>query len=275
MSNALYEHHKIPNSLLPFIFHTDGANITQHCNNWHKNPEFLYCIKGSGRVLYDNTPIPFSKGDTVIINANALHVVQTDETIFYRCLIIDRSFFAENGLSADAYVFDRVVQSRNLGDLMEKISSLYYSNRTPLNIASLRAAVLTYLTEVCLNHSSPAEAKRAPEASKCSSAIRAVIEYIDENFDKKLTLDYLAEMAGFSKYHFARVFKESTGFTITEQINARRCEEAKKLLLEAGESISEIGQQCGFDNASYFTRTFKRYTGLLPSEYAQNNTYKQ
>ncbi len=277
MPTPSYEHHDylIKDTYSPFIFHTDGAPGMGY-SNWHRNPEFLYCIEGTGEVICDNVKYSFSPGDTVVINSNVLHVIKSDTKVIYHCLIIDRSFFSQNGLKCEDYEFDTLIKSEKLEKLMNTICKLFESPSTPLNRAKIRASVLFYLTYLCEHHASLHDSPQSTKISKCSHAIRSCLEYIDKNFDQKLTLEHLAEHAKFSKYHFARIFKENTGFTITEQINARRCEEAKKLLMESGDklSVSEIGRICGFDNPSYFTRTFRKYTGLLPSEFYRDSLNK-
>ena len=222
MQTLVYENHSMPEKF-PFILHTDKA-YTSNVTNWHKNPEFLYCISGNATAALGKDRLEFVSGDTVIINPNQLHSITSETTAFYRCLIVDCSFFEENGLCADDYTFDNLVSSPRLGELMEKIFVLNDRPRTPVNVAMMRSLILMYISEICLNYSKPHE-KSDSDFSQRSEAVRKVITYIDTHFHEKMPLEQLSEIAGLSKYHFTRVFHEYTGFTITEQINIRRCEE--------------------------------------------------
>ena len=71
---------------------------------------------------------------------------------------------------------------------------------------------------------------------------------------------------GISKYYLSREFKSFTGRTIFDTINTFRCADAKHLISK-GATVSEAAAACGLENLSYFSRTFKKYVGKLPSQY--------
>ena len=78
-------------------------------------------------------------------------------------------------------------------------------------------------------------------------------------------LEDLANEAGFSKYHFARLFKEMTGQTVLNYVNFLRCNHARSLLASGKYNVGESAIQSGFSNLSYFSRTYRRMMGELPS----------
>lgn len=99
--------------------------------------------------------------------------------------------------------------------------------------------------------------------------IYTVKEYIMSNPHLNFTLDELADMSGFSRYFFCRIFKEIAGKSpIDFQIQCR-VNEAKKMLAYTGKSIKEIIIDCGFENESYFFKLFKRNVGVTPSAFRQ------
>jgi AraC-like DNA-binding protein len=108
-----------------------------------------------------------------------------------------------------------------------------------------------------------------PLTKKLSNELKAV-EFIDNNYEKHLTIDEIASVAGFSKFHFSRLFKNYTGFTVIEHINGRRCENAKLMLENNSLSISQIAAECGFWESSYFTKVFKKIKGCTPKIYRKN-----
>ncbi len=272
MQSVVYEHHSINSSPLPFIFHTRVREKTHSSTNWHYNPEFLLCTDGNGSVHLDSRVVHFSKGDTVIINPNTLHTISSNTSVTYRCLIIDASFLEQNSIDLTKIRFDSILHDQKAQILMEKLESAYFDTQNKFYTAHVRACALEYLVYICQNYSRPfTDSKKAITSAKCSAAIKDAIEYIDLNFTKKLTLDYVSEKVGFSKYYFARTFKEATGHTLIEQINSKRCDFAIQLLIGTDESISQICSKCGFENQSYFSKTFREYTGLLPSAYRKQN----
>lgn len=100
--------------------------------------------------------------------------------------------------------------------------------------------------------------------------INWVIEFVNNNLNESLSLDDLAEVSCFSSYHFHRIFMAVTGETVNNFTNRLRVEKATKLLKFSKNSISSIAQDCGFSSPSTFSRSFKQYFGLTPSEYKMN-----
>ncbi|MDQ6419569.1 AraC family transcriptional regulator [Paenibacillus sp. LHD-117] len=96
--------------------------------------------------------------------------------------------------------------------------------------------------------------------------IDKVIAYIKENCERKLTLDQLADVAGFSKYHFARIFAAAVGVTPAAYANRERLKKAVGLLSESNRTILDISDRCGFDSVSAFNAQFKKHYGQTPSE---------
>lgn len=98
--------------------------------------------------------------------------------------------------------------------------------------------------------------------------INAVIDFIDANLDADLSLDRLSEMASFSPFHFHRIFVEITGETPNALINRKRIEKiAGKLLVGTDESLNDLAYRYGFSCGNSFSRAFKKYYKLAPSEY--------
>ena len=118
---------------------------------------------------------------------------------------------------------------------------------------------------LCRDHS----IKGAPSQnnSYLLSCIKESIGLIRAQSERDLSLDEISNAVGLSKYYFAREFRRITGYTFVSYVNMTRCEKAKLLLAEKRMSIGEIGRACGFENQSYFSRTFRNYTGVLPGAY--------
>lgn len=83
----------------------------------------------------------------------------------------------------------------------------------------------------------------------------------------------LFSAVGLSEYHFMREFKKTMGHTLSSYINILRCEEAKLLLQSGQYQIKEVALLCGFEVESYFAKVFRKYTGMLPSEFVKTTRY--
>ncbi len=94
-----------------------------------------------------------------------------------------------------------------------------------------------------------------------------LLAYIDEHYMDALTLEDMASLMGFSKFHFSRLFKDYTGYTFCDYLNYRRIKATEELLPRANLSITEIAMQVGFSSISTFNRLFRLYKKCSPSEY--------
>lgn len=101
--------------------------------------------------------------------------------------------------------------------------------------------------------------------------INRVFEFIDQNMDSDLSLNTVSEVALFSPFHFHRVFKFITGETLNEYISRRRIEKSALDLLHKDVSTTEIAHKFGFSDNSSFSRAFKKYYEISPTEFRKQN----
>lgn len=265
----LYEVHNLEGEELPIIFHynvvrTGGAEIA----NWHENIEFLYCNVGSGQINCNSVIYDVEEGDLVVVNSNLLHSVRKKAPFEYYCLIVDSDFLATNGISISGIEFDTFVRSKTVSELFKDVVREILSDGK-YRVAGVRADILNLLVYLARNHSVSASSETKNRGATDES-IKLAIGYIKSNFSHRLTLDEIAAEVNLSKYYFAREFKKATSMTVVAYINEIRCRNARKLLLSKKYSISEVAAMCGFENNSYFSKTFKAVMGSLPSELLRN-----
>ncbi|QDO93900.1 AraC family transcriptional regulator [Formosa sediminum] len=99
-----------------------------------------------------------------------------------------------------------------------------------------------------------------------------VFKYIDEHLNENLSLELVSRIALYSPYHFHRVFKFVTQETLSTYVNRRRIEQAASMLIHKSKSISEIAMLCGFNDNSSFTRAFKKFYKISPTDFRAQNT---
>jgi AraC family transcriptional regulator len=99
------------------------------------------------------------------------------------------------------------------------------------------------------------------------AALRRVLEHIDANRHRDPRLSELSALAHMSAFHFARLFKLSTGVSPHRFVVGRRIDHAKALLATEGASIAAVSRAVGFRTPSHFTTVFRRTTGATPSAY--------
>ncbi|HEO6815538.1 TPA: helix-turn-helix transcriptional regulator, partial [Streptococcus agalactiae] len=105
--------------------------------------------------------------------------------------------------------------------------------------------------------------------------IRDLIDYINNNYQQNLTIEFLADYMGYSKTHFMTVFKQHTGTSCTEFIIQVRLNKASEHLINSTTAIIDIANSVGFNNLSNFNRQFKRYYHTTPRQYRKQFTNKK
>ncbi|MDR1589027.1 MAG: helix-turn-helix domain-containing protein [Oscillospiraceae bacterium] len=103
--------------------------------------------------------------------------------------------------------------------------------------------------------------------AKHSDVVFRVTNYIKRNCAEKLALDMLAKEVFLSKSYLSSIFKHELGISVTSYIMNVRVEKSKRMLLENKSSLAFIATQCGFKDQSYFTKVFKKATGLSPRKF--------
>lgn len=109
--------------------------------------------------------------------------------------------------------------------------------------------------------------EKAVELSEDYRMMGKVGRYIEKNYDKRITLRELAELAGLSERHFQRVFARLFRSGPTEHLLRVRIRAASRRLAESGESLAEIATRCGFYDQAHFTNQFRRFRGVTPLDY--------
>ncbi len=105
--------------------------------------------------------------------------------------------------------------------------------------------------------------------AKHTDVLHKVTAYVKEHYSEKLSLAGIAEHVYLSKSYLSKIFKEEMHCSLTDYINSIRVEKSKLLMLDPRLSLVEVAAASGFDNQSYFTKVFRRMTGVSPGKYRE------
>lgn len=268
MQDTLYERPDLEKKDIPVVF-WDDFNLSNP-PNWHKNVEILYCISGKGVLSCNGIERDMIPGHIYCINNGEVHSMVNRAVLHYYCFIVDCNFLAQNKLVFEDLRLETEVYSETVSELFKEIVK---DIRQPSRFgpARIRGNLISLMALLYQNHSIPCVKQNALSIQDINSAVKAAVKYIDSNFHQKLTLEDIAKSSGFSKFHFARQFKQVTGMTVVSYINLIRCQHAKSLIAKGRLSIQQVAERCGYDNASYFSRVFYKNVGLLPTEYLKQH----
>ena len=103
-----------------------------------------------------------------------------------------------------------------------------------------------------------------------SRRVEKTMQYINQNFDKVITLADVSKLANMSEAAFSRFFRAKTGMTFIDSLNEIRLGHASRLLIDTTQSVAEIAYNSGFNNISNFNRIFKKKKGTTPKEFREN-----
>lgn len=259
MTDSCYEKHIVPDPARPYIYHP--RKYSYFLPHWHENIELLYFYEGQS-VICDREMYPVKAGDIAVFAPNSLHSIPQEMSANYECLIIDTSFLIENNIDILHLDFECVVSDSSAAELFKAAvrEIALQKAQAPFGAAAAKAAILSLMVCLCRGYS-----KKLLER-ETSGIIRRAIGYINSNLSKPMTIKEIAESITVSKYYFCREFRRETGFTVVRYINDLRCREAERLLRSTDATVGEIARSLGYENQSYFTRTFKLITGKKPSE---------
>jgi len=168
---------------------------------------------------------------------------------------ISPEFFGDREISQPLQFYKPNPRAALLGKLM--IEHLRHSVIDPLYIEGL--ALATYSSSLALN-----QLYKPASTVGTDNRIHRVIEYLDSNFGKPLSVAELAEVAGMSPSYFSQCFKAITGEAVWVFVQRLRCEKSYDMLLFTEDPIAVIAHQCGFSSQAHLTTTIKAKYGSTP-----------
>lgn len=150
--------------------------------------------------------------------------------------------------------------------LFQDVYNSYLSN-DPNKSLRMAAGVLNILYHVMSASKYEKMTKKPASAQYHINKLQRLSAYIEKNLDKRMSLNELASICNVSAGFLCRIFQEANGVSLFTYINAYRVQRACSLLIETNLPIKDVCAKCGFENESYFYRTFKHSVHLSPAAY--------
>lgn len=147
--------------------------------------------------------------------------------------------------------------------------ALASSERT--NILKIDQLLLEIAVEL-ICRSDPYSIPMESRGKLCLASLTRVLDYMNDQLYGTFTLDELADIAGYSPFHFARLFKSTVGVSPHQYLTKQRIHRAQFILARSDVSITKIASDLGFDSSSHFAATFRKVVGVTPSAYRHSFT---
>lgn len=246
--------------------------------HWHKELEIIYVYEGPLYVTIDKQDYIGKKGDIFIVNPKEIHKMHVqDNYVRYGTLLFSPKslLFHETDEITRKYlqplcigdvIFHRTIDHEELGQtLFSFITKIVQLNRE--KVPAYRLGTKALLLEIIFLLFHHNMAINSPHAAKDSSLNREIISYIGDRYTDNLTLTEIADKFHMSYKYFSRYFKNTFHTTLSDYIMKLRLERAELLLTSTGLPVTDISLQTGFNNISFFIRSFKQAYGLTPLQY--------
>lgn len=228
---------------------------------------FFIVQDGSGTLEYDGRTYPLIRGACVFLDCRRPYSHRTSEDLwtlkwahFYGPNMngIYEKYVERGG--APAF---RTQRPQVYAALLDQLYEIAASNAyiRDMKIYETLTSLLTHLMEESWN---PSENGRSAARRR---DLQNVKEYLDQNYQKKISLDSLAELFYINKFYLTRIFREQFGLSINSYLAQVRITHAKQLLRFTDLPVEKIAHECGMSDANYFSRMFKKVEGVTPGEF--------
>ena len=262
----IYENHFFDDPELPIIFHhTILTQRTFDTANRHENIELLIIKHGHGIIRIDSNYIPSDAGDIIVVNSNKIHSLSATEgyDFEYYCLIIDKNFCNRFGFdTSDCIIREKIDNPQIYASISHIDKEL--KEKSPFFRAAVMQEILNILVILFRNYLEPEKFENSH--GKNTKMIKEAITYMSKHCTENISVSDISDYVVYSMYHFCRSFKQITGYTVNNYLNSLKIQKANTYLKQGAASVAEVAAKCGFDNISYFTKIFKKYTTHLSSE---------
>ena len=261
-----------------FVMLYDNSEYERYPTHWHNAVEIIMPVENTFIVQTGEQEYVLQERDIMIIPPGELHTLpaHAGRRIIFQC--DNRVLSDVPALTGIMPVFQSPViirpeTDRDLYVLVKKqildIYSEYYSQSeiSDVRIYMNLIILLVRLREHQIEQTEQAFFTGNDRMYQYSEKIKLVLRYIDQNYMHNITLDTLAEIAGYSKYHFSRIFRQYSSMSYIQYINLRRTRAAEALLLDPDILITEVAMRAGFASLSTFNRIFKEIKHCTPSAY--------
>lgn len=252
----------------------------------HDFVQLWYVLRGDCHHHFNGTGFIQKDGDLLVVPPFFKHFVdtsQSDNILFICCEFSEgfiNSFYNNDkpdSLFHSVYIKPLMANASTNPFLTlqyetkQKLEVIFhalideYRNITEFSFTYIRLNLIKLLTLILNEYKQPSSNHSLPV--KYRTSIQHVLDYVDNNFTKNITLKDICKVSMMSESSFIYVFKQITGKTFVEYLNYSRVNMARKLLSNSNHSVTDICLECGFRDTSHFNHIFKKLTNFSPIIY--------
>ncbi len=262
----------------PFEFHHIEQNHPRYVMSyhWHVEYEIIRILEGSLTVALDEKSFTAVSGDVIFVHSGILHG-GIPKSCIYQCIVFDGNAFLKHNSVCAGYMQKIIHQdimiyhhfTEKYSKIRDTVNSIFNSmwQKQPGYELTVIGQFYHFFGLVFGNHYYLDSVTKTRRDYKRILQLKQVLEFIEHNYASPLTLQQISASVSMSPKYFCRFFSEMTHQTPMDYLNHQRIEQACYQLSTSDDSITEIAYRNGFNDLSYFIRTFKKYKGMTPGKY--------
>lgn len=243
--------------------------------HWHKETELVHVLEGQIHLYLDDREYLASAGDLLYITEGVIHGGEPENCI-YECLVFDPKPLLMHTHTTRSFL--RKIEHKQIlvqehftkthSRLLRRSEQLFTSVRKKApgwELTTLGTLFELYGTIFQKEYYQPADSDHMDHGKM--NQLKPVLEYIETYYPTPVSLEALAHLAGMSPKYFCRFFQAVIHRTPIDYLNYYRIERACYLMETEDISVTDAAYRCGFNDSSYFVRSFKKYKQITPKQY--------
>ncbi|MBR5565043.1 MAG: helix-turn-helix transcriptional regulator [Roseburia sp.] len=246
--------------------------------HWHTHYELIHIISGSFQLHLEKESQIYHAGDVLFIPGGSLHG-GTPHDCIYDCIVFDLQILMKDNHACTKIIRDIMTHkmwipthlSEKCDDILPLVTKLCDSlaSKEP-GYEFMVQGYLYHLLGIIINRELYEKEEIDRTSAERITSIKNVLSYISENYQNSISLDTLSKIAGMNPKYFCRYFRNITSRTPIDYLNYYRIECACEMLSTKDISIKEVAISCGFNDESYFIKTFHKYKGTTPKQFTDS-----
>ena len=249
--------------------------------HWHNEMEIIYIKKGRGNVTLDFDNHYVEYGDIIIVLPGQMHGISRlgDYTMEYENIIFHpQILLSKQTDTCSTDYFSPLMDGTLTIPVLYQPGDPYYkeisacvdandeiSKTNPPAYQLFIKSQLFMLFYILFNKCSSRNVQK--KDYKSLEKMKLILKFVENNYMEKITIEDVAKEVNLSQSHFMKYFKNTMGTSFIDYLNEYRLTMASRLLISSDSSILDIAAEVGFDNLSYFNRSFKKRFQQTPREY--------
>lgn len=259
------------------LYHVDKSHTRyEMAAHWHNEIEIIRILSGTLHIKLNDNLYTAKENEIIFINPETVHQA-TPKDCVYECIVFNpvlisgsvygSSYFTESVKNRE-YIIKEHYTDKNSG-VVKLVNKLFEEMFIKSSGYKFKVVGTLYniMGEIIDHHLYHSAGGAYLSHDKNTPKLKTVLSYIRDNYSSNITLDDMASVAVMSPKYFCAFFKEKTDRTPFEYLTLYRIEKASQKLINTDLSVTSVAFSSGFNDLSYFIKTFKEIKGTTPLKY--------